>query len=123
MSRPLAVLAAGILALACDVVRSGTSSSSTGDCECAGPHPGAPNYLCADGTPGGPGPCIRGADGRCGWAWRTCDRVTECSGCSLSGIAPTSCQLPYLGSSGPSGICAVQPDGSCAELMLSCYLP
>ena len=36
--------------------------------EC-GPAPGAANFMCEDGSWGGPGPCERNADGVCGWTW------------------------------------------------------
>jgi hypothetical protein len=40
--------------------------------EC-GPQLGAPNYMCEDGTLGGPGACERDArTGKCGWAFRDC---------------------------------------------------
>lgn len=40
--------------------------------EC-GPAPGAPNYMCEDGSWGGPGECERNpATGKCGYAWREC---------------------------------------------------
>ncbi len=90
--------------------------------ECA-PQMCAPNYLCADGTMGGPGPCMRNANGQCGWSYRTCEIVTRCDTCVLSGAPATACSAPYVGFSGPSGMCVIQPDGTCAELMLTCYLP
>ncbi len=38
---------------------------------CPGPAPGAPNYLCTDGTTGGP-VCAPDAAGVCGWSTRSC---------------------------------------------------
>jgi hypothetical protein len=40
-------------------------------CKCAGPTMGAPNYVCADGTTGGP-VCAVKADGSCSWMLRSC---------------------------------------------------
>jgi predicted nucleic acid-binding Zn ribbon protein len=68
-----------------------TSDGSTGpagDCteeEC-GPAPGAPNFLCQDGvTWGGPGPCVRGPDGACGWTF------VECPPCCYAAEQPADC--------------------------------
>lgn len=52
--------------------------------EC-GPAPGAPNYMCEDGSWGGPGDCERDpATGKCGYAWRECPEA----GASDGGAAP-----------------------------------
>jgi hypothetical protein len=46
------------------------------DDEC-GPHPGMPNYLCADGgTMAGPGDCIQNASGQCYWEIITCPSIS-----------------------------------------------
>jgi hypothetical protein len=57
------------------------SCAPSGECtaeEC-GPAPGAPNYLCEDGvTTAGPGPCVRDADGVCGWSFVECPAAQVC---------------------------------------------
>jgi hypothetical protein len=72
--------------------------------EC-GPAPAAPNYLCADGvTVGGPGPCVRGADGVCGWTWVTCPEscpIIDCAappaGCHYEGAITSPCDQQTCG--------------------------
>lgn len=69
---------------------SGGSSGSGGAVECAdknqcGPALGMPNYLCGDGTTGGPtGRCLKQTDGSCGWEVRECPDKD-------GGPAPTEC--------------------------------
>jgi hypothetical protein len=88
-----------------------------------GPAMGAPNYLCTDGTLGGPGPCRRDVDGQCAWSYRSCEAVTTCTGCALLGYPSTPCEAPQSGTSGPSGVCVLEPPGACQELMLQCFTP
>jgi hypothetical protein len=88
-----------------------------------GPTMGAPNYLCTDGTIGGPGPCKRGDGGECGWSYRECQAITPCTGCVLLGHSATACEPPQAGSSGPSGQCVSGPDDACSELLLQCFTP
>lgn len=60
----------------CAAAQSGVSIIYKGECctmkEC-GPQSEAPNYICDDGiTIAGPGPCLRNADGTCGFIFVTC---------------------------------------------------
>ncbi|WP_158305919.1 collagen binding domain-containing protein [Anaeromyxobacter sp. Fw109-5] len=91
--------------------------------DACGPAMGAPNYLCTDGTIGGPGPCKRGEGGDCGWSYRSCPTVTLCAGCVLLGYSATACEPPQAGVSGPSGQCVAGPDDTCSELLLQCFTP
>lgn len=91
--------------------------------DACGPALRAPNYLCTDGTVGGPGPCKRGVDGQCTWSYRSCEAVTTCTGCALLGYPSTVCAAPQWGKSGPSGVCFVGPQGACQELSLQCFTP
>jgi hypothetical protein len=58
---------------------SGGGSSDAGHCTCSGPAPGAPNYICADGTLGGP-VCAPSTGGVCSWQFRSCPQDAEASG-------------------------------------------
>jgi hypothetical protein len=88
-----------------------------------GPAMGAPNFLCTDGTIGGPGPCKRGDGGDCGWSFRSCDPVTLCTGCVLVADTASACEPPQAGESGPSSRCVIGPDSTCSELLLRCFTP
>lgn len=88
-----------------------------------GPPMGAPNFLCTDGTIGGPGPCKRGDGGDCAWSYRSCEPVTVCTGCVLVGDSASACEPPQAGETGPSGQCVVGPDDTCSELLLQCFTP
>lgn len=45
--------------------------------DACGPHPGMPNYLCADGiTIAGPGDCVELASGECVWEIMTCPEIS-----------------------------------------------
>jgi hypothetical protein len=90
--------------------------------EC-GPPLGAPNYLCTDGTYGGPGPCTRDANGVCAWSLRYCQPVTLCTGCALIGRSVIACDPPRWGESGPSGLCVTGGIESCSELVMQCFAP
>jgi hypothetical protein len=66
---------------ACNARCAGVDVQSEGPCpdagkpctpeEC-GPGLGAPNFLCEDGTIGGPGPCVRNDAGLCAWTYVNC---------------------------------------------------
>ena len=72
--------------------------------EC-GPAPLAPNYLCPDGVSvGGPGPCLRSSDGKCGWTWQTCPEscpIIDCAappaGCHYEGMVTSPCDQQTCG--------------------------
>jgi hypothetical protein len=91
--------------------------------ECGFPPTGAPNWLCTDGTYGGPGPCTRDANGACGWSLRYCEAVTPCTGCVLVGRSVVACDPPQWGESGPSGLCVTGESDSCTELVMQCFTP
>jgi plastocyanin len=60
--------------------RRSSSSSSYGFCEPwqCGTAPGMPNYLCQDGSTGGP-VCQRFSNGACGWVIKSCPRSSSSS--------------------------------------------
>lgn len=76
--------------------------------EACGPRPLAPNYLCPDGeTVAGPGDCVRGDDGRCGWEMITCpDEPVQC-GSAVCAPGMVCCNASC-------GICT-PPDGFCTQ--------
>ncbi len=84
---------------------------------------GTPNYLCTDGTIGGPGPCTRNESGVCGWSYHWCQPVTLCTGCVLVGPSVIACDPPQAGESGPSGQCVTGANDSCSELVMQCFTP
>jgi hypothetical protein len=106
IARILMVCAAGALLGACEVAlpfdgdagpdrdAGATSESEAGisagpACtprEC-GPAPGAPNFICPDGTLGGPGACERDARGKCGYVWHSCDDEPDDAGASAGSDA------------------------------------
>ncbi len=71
-----------------------------------GPAPAAPNVLCSDGVHySGPGPCVRGSDGTCGWTWLTCPAscpIIDCAapppGCHYEGMVFSPCDQQTCGS-------------------------
>jgi hypothetical protein len=60
---------------------SACDTPDVGDCLCRPPAPGAPSYLCADGTTGGP-VCNGHPDGTCDWTIRTCTPACPGLGCA-----------------------------------------
>ena len=82
--------------------------------EC-GPAPGAPAYLCPDGSIGGnTGRCVRNFDGVCGWEFRECPTPTECTPteCGPQPLLPNmECTDGTVG--GPTGRCIRGADGAC----------
>jgi hypothetical protein len=82
----------------CDIPDGWTPCGDCGLDEC-GPAPGAPNFLCADGSLGGPA-CERElADGSCGW------RINECPDVFCGGIAAFPCADGFT--------CVDNPNDSC----------
>jgi len=101
----------------------GSLESECTELEC-GPAPGAPNFMCDDGSWGGPGPCARGADGVCGYAWRECPR-TECEveECGPAPGAPSyMCEDGSIG--GNTGRCIPSEEtGECGWEFRDCPPP
>ncbi len=82
-----------------------------GECrpeEC-GPAPGAPNFICEDGSVGGP-VCERADDGVCGWNMRECPEMQAC-GADACGPAPRP--RPCDDGSAPIQECVMDEAGQC----------
>jgi hypothetical protein len=103
---------------------SGTGSGTGGDegggaCEsCPDPAPGAPNYLCPDGTVAGPA-CLPDAAGVCGWQLVECPAY-ECTEeeCGPAPGAPNfDCEDGTIGGPGP---CQQLDDGTCGYPWIDC---
>jgi hypothetical protein len=87
-------------------------------CQCTGPAPGAPNYMCADGSIGGP-VCAPSPNNpaTCGWTIRGCPTPTVdagpamCNGVNVpcDGGMPAPCQCSGPRPAGNNYVCA---DGS-----------
>jgi len=79
--------------------------------EC-GPAPGAPAFLCEDGTVGGnTGRCIRNDEGSCGWEMRDCPAIETCdeSECGpMPGMPAIECDDGSIG--GNTGRCILYGD-------------
>jgi hypothetical protein len=70
-----------------------------------GPQPGVPNWVCEDGTVGGPtGRCLPTADGSCGWEINWCPRACTNSEC---GPEPGNSLVPC------NHTCRRDPNGTC----------
>ncbi len=96
------------------------------DTEC-GPEPlGVPNYLCDDGSTGGP-VCGRGADGTCGWTIRTCPTPPPPPPvCTATECGPEPLGVPnYLCDDGSTGgpVCERGADGTCGWTIRTCPTP
>ncbi|MCC7380517.1 MAG: hypothetical protein IT384_01705 [Deltaproteobacteria bacterium] len=77
----------------------------TCDPSSCGPAPGLANWVCEDGTTGGPtGRCLPGADGQCGWEIIWCPRACSSTEC---GPEPTSNNGPC------NSTCTRGSDGQC----------
>ncbi len=94
-----------------------------------GPALGMPNKLCDDGktTSGPTGRCLKQADGTCGWEVAKCPEVVNSSGglCAVSECGPTMGMPNTLCSdgkttSGPTGNCLRQADGTCGWEVIRC---
>jgi len=99
--------------------------------EC-GPAPLCPAYICPDGTWAGcSGTCLRGADGSCGYGIRECSDAGAVVGADAAtatcaeaacgpepGIPAIACSDGSVG--GFTGLCAQQPDGTCAWEIRDC---
>lgn len=81
----------------CMPVEPDPSSTECTPEEC-GPAPALPNMLCPDGIHySGPGDCVRGDDGQCGW------EILQCPSCSDTGCAAGEiCLRTISGAPGPS---------------------
>jgi hypothetical protein len=83
MRSTLSVLVA-LLAAGCAADHASLDSGSDGgavECEPAacGPQLGMPNFVCPDGSTGGPtGRCLEHANGQCGWEIRECRSLVRC---------------------------------------------
>jgi len=83
MRSRLSVLVA-LLAAGCAADHASLDSGSDGGAvECApaacGPQLGMPNFVCPDGSTGGPtGRCLEHASGQCGWEIRECPPLVRC---------------------------------------------
>jgi hypothetical protein len=81
----------------CTAAAAGVSVAQKGECgatkepvacdSCAGPAPGAPNYLCPDGVHTGGPACVQLDGGGCGWQFLTCPTDDQPADCH-SGKAP-----------------------------------
>jgi len=90
--------------------------------EC-GPAPGAPNYMCNDGSVGGPGPCERNADGKCGYTFRECEAVGDGGGgvAACGTRAGVSCAEGEFCNFAPDKACgATDRGGVCAKKPEAC---
>jgi ZU5 domain-containing protein len=80
---------------------------ATSDC---GPALGLPNWICEDGSTGGPtGNCIRRDDGSCGWEVNWCPAACQASDC---GPAPALGLICPDGTTA-SAVCTRLRDGQC----------
>jgi hypothetical protein len=88
--------------------------------EC-GPAPGAPSYICDDGSVGGStGRCLRNETGACGWEFRDCPptdcRLEECG--PALGAPSIVCDDGSIG--GNTGRCLRDEAGLCAWELREC---
>lgn len=101
-----------------------TTFVGCGTLECApdacDPAPGAPAYMCDDGSLGGNiGRCIRSADaGACIWEFRECPAECTETECGPAPGAPS--YMCEDGSWGGSGPCVRNPDGVCGWSFRDC---
>ena len=80
----------------------------TCEADACGPAPGAPAFVCPDGSIGGnTGRCLSNADGTCGWEFRDCPTPCDC-GDELPAIA-------RICPDGSTGVpeCQYRADGTC----------
>ena len=81
-----------------------------------GPRPGLPNWLCEDGSVGGPtGRCLRNADGACGWEINDCPQPPRGCGARLGMTCDRDeyCDFPdraLCGATDQTGVCQPRPD-------------
>jgi hypothetical protein len=107
-------------------------SGGGGTCDpdaCPSPAPGMPNWICDDGTVGGPS-CQPDADGNCGWIIVQCPDSGGGGGTGGDGDACPSDQCPrpapgmanWLCDDGSVGgpACLYDADGSCSWHILEC---
>jgi len=114
-----ALLAAVALVPAvCDPISRETRPGDTPPCDPAscGPVLGLPNWLCPDGTVGGPtGRCLRRTDGSCGWEILDCPPTRRCG--TIAGLV---CPAGLVCVDAPGGGCVYPIDPDCGGV---CVVP
>ena len=96
-----------------------TSDASGGEpctiAEC-GPAPGAPNYLCDDGSLAGPGACMRLESGSCGYPFHSCPEDQPDAGSGAGDGSITRCGTRGGVTCAEGEFCDFAPQAQCGAL-------
>lgn len=95
-------------------------ANDAGACVCTGPRPLSPNFVCPDGSLGGP-VCATNSDNTCSWKIRSCpDAGADAGACVCSGPRPLSPNFECPDGSLGGPVCATNPDNTCSWKIRSC---